>query len=109
MGRKDDGETNTPTQPRSPAFVCPSEESVDAYRLEAERGHLFTRMPRFCGCTNLPRDPHKSLLDCFIDEDGTFDRRAAVCGLRIAIALDAADWQDEGARIAEVRKGIDEK
>ncbi len=105
----DDGETNTAAQAEFPAFVYTSEESVSAYRLATERGDLFARIPCYCGCTNLPEDPHKSLLDCFIDEDGTFDRYGATCNMCIAIALDAADWQDEGTGTAEVREGIEEK
>ena len=104
-----DGETNAAAQAEFPAFVYTSEESVNAYRLATERGDLFSRIPCFCGCTNLPQDPHENLLDCFIDEDGTFDRYGATCNVCIQSALDAADWQDEGGSIAEVRKGIEEK
>ena len=104
----DDGETDT-AQAEFPAFVYTSEESISAYRLATEKGDLFARIPCYCGCTNLPEDPHKNLLDCFIDQDDSFDPYGATCNMCIAIALDAADWQDEGASIAEVRKGIDEK
>jgi hypothetical protein len=104
-----EGEANSPAQAEFPAFVYASQRSVNAYRLATERADLFARIPCFCGCVNLPEDPHKSLLDCFVNQDDTFDEHAAACAVCINIALDAAKWQDQGASVAEVRKGIDEK
>lgn len=105
----DDGETDIVAEAEFPAIVYGSRESVNAYRQATERGELFAAIPCFCGCTNLPQDPHTSVLDCFINQDGTFDEHAAVCNLCIDIALDAAKWQDEGANIAEARARIDDK
>jgi hypothetical protein len=105
----DAGQTNTAAQAEFPALAYTSEESVKAYGLATERGDLLARIPCFCGCANLPQEPHESVLDCFINQDGTFDQHAAVCSLCIDIALDAANWQDEGASVAQVREEIDEK
>jgi len=105
----DHEDTTATAQAEFPALVYASEEGVKAYRLATERGELFAKIPCFCGCTKLPLDAHQSVLDCFINEDGTFDRHAAVCDVCIDIALDAAKWQDRGASVAEVRHGIEEK
>ncbi len=105
----EDGETDTTGEAEFPELVYASQESVNAYRLSTERGELFAAIPCFCGCANLPQDRHTRVLDCFINQDGTFDEHAAVCSLCIDIALDAAKWQDEGASTAEVRARIDDK
>jgi len=92
-----------------PDFVYTSADSVAAYRLALEQGDLFAQMPCFCGCVNLPQDAHRTLLDCFVNEDGSLDAHASACTICEDIALDAARWQDEGVTVAEIRNRIDEK
>jgi hypothetical protein len=97
----------TPTE--FPQFVYYSPKSEQGYRLAVEHQSLFARMPCYCGCGAMPEDPHRNLLDCFINEDGSFDSHASGCDICVDIAVDAVQWRAEGKSFAEVRSLVDAK
>jgi hypothetical protein len=103
-----DAATMTP-EGRLPEFVYTSPESVAAYRLAASNRGLFSRIPCYCGCVDLPRNPHESLDDCFFDSGGSVDSHAAGCDLCQKIAQDAVAWRGEGESAFVVRSKIDAK
>jgi hypothetical protein len=102
------GATMTPDG-RFPEFVYTSPESLAAYRLAASNRGFFSRIPCYCGCVDLPRNPHESLDDCFFDPGGSVDPHAAGCDLCQKIAQDAAAWRGEGESAFVVRSRIDAK
>ncbi len=57
----------------------------------------------------MPKEPHRSLLDCFLNADGSFAAHASGCGICIDIAVDAARWQAEGKSPAQIRGLVDAK
>lgn len=92
-----------------PEFVYYSPKAERAYRLAVENQEFFARMPCYCGCGAMPEDPHRSLLDCFINDDGSFDSHASGCDVCADIGIDAVQWRAEGKSLTEVRTLVDAK
>jgi hypothetical protein len=92
-----------------PEFVYSSPGVERGYRLAVENQQLFARMPCYCGCGAMPEDPHRNLLDCFIDDDGSFDSHASGCDVCLDIAGDVTQWRAEGKSVAETRSLVDTK
>ncbi len=92
-----------------PEVVHQSPEIERAYRLASEAQRLFTQVACYCGCVNLPKDPHRHLLDCFMNEDGTFEPHAIGCSICADIANDAVAWQAQGKSADEVASLVDGK
>jgi len=92
-----------------PEFVYYSAKSERGYRLALENKQLFAALPCYCGCGAMPENPHRNLLDCFINPDGTFDPHASGCQICDDIAIDAAQWQAEGKSPGEIRSLVDSK
>jgi len=98
-----------PTSAEFPEFVYYSSKSEKGYRLAVDNRELFAQMPCYCGCGAMPEERHRNLLDCFINEDGTFDPHASGCEVCDDIAIDVAAWQGEGKSIPETRSLVDAK
>lgn len=92
-----------------PDFVYSSASVEYGYRLAVDNQDLMAHLPCYCGCGKLPDDAHRNLLDCFINDDGTFDAHASGCTVCIDIANDGVSWRANGSSIDEVRSLVDEK
>ncbi len=92
-----------------PAFVYYSPESKRGYELAREHQQLFVHLACYCGCGVFLDEPHRSLLDCFMNDDGTLDPHASGCSLCLDIAFDGVEWQAQGKSPAEVQALVDEK
>ena len=108
-GGKDQAQPARVASAEFPEFVYYSAKSEQGYRLAVENRQLFALMPCYCGCAAIPDDPHRNLLDCFLNDDGSFDPHASGCDICVDIAIDAAQWQAEGKSPAEVRSLVDAK
>ena len=85
-----------------------SAEVRQAYQLALARRDLFAHLPCYCGCVLLD-EPHRSLADCFVRADGSFDTHASGCRICVDIALDAEAASQRGLDHAAIRALIDEK
>src|SRR3990172_12739596 len=93
-----------------PSFAYNSRESLEGYRFAAANQELLSQLPCYCGCVNLSGgQSHKSLKNCYIKEDGTFDDHASSCDLCNKIALDVKAWQKSGLSVKEIRAQVDQK
>ena len=92
-----------------PEFVYHSPEAERGCRLAAQQPHLFSQLPCYCGCGVFLDDPHRNLLDCFMNADGALDPHASGCSLCLDIAFDGVEWQAQGKSPAEVQALVDEK
>ncbi len=92
-----------------PKFVYHSPESERGYRLAAQQPHLFSQLHCYCGCGVFLDDPHRNLLDCFMNDDGSLDSHASGCSLCLDIAFDGVEWQAQGKSPAEVQALVDKK
>ena len=108
-GGKGEAQLAHPAAAEFPEFVYYSAKSEQGYRLAVENRQLFALMPCYCGCAAIPDDPHRNLLDCFINDDGSFDPHASGCDVCADIAIDVAQWQAQGKSTAEIRSLVDAK
>jgi hypothetical protein len=108
-GGKDQAQPARVASAEFPEFVYYSAKSEQGYRLAVENRQLFALMPCYCGCANIADDPHHNLLDCFLNDDGSFDPHASGCEVCVDIAIDAAQWQAEGRSPSEIHSLVDAK
>jgi Protein of unknown function with PCYCGC motif len=88
-----------------PPWATTSATTASAYRTAVLRPDLLAALPCFCGCaTYVPA--HRSLLDCFVHADGTFEPHAAGCSTCQEEALAARHLADRGLTPADVRRDI---
>lgn len=92
-----------------PEFVYHSPDAERGYRLATEQPQLFSQLACYCGCGVFADEPHRNLLDCFMNADGSFDPHASGCSLCLDIAFDGVEWQAQGKSPAEVEALVDEK
>ncbi len=92
-----------------PEFVYSSPRVERAYRLAVNNKGLFSNVPCYCGCVNLAKESHRHLLDCFINDDGSYDGHAVGCSVCVDIAVDAVEWSAQGKTTEEIRSLVDEK
>jgi hypothetical protein len=109
VGGKEQEQALRATPSEFPDFVYYSAKAEEGYRIAVEHQQLLERLPCYCGCGVMPEDPHRNLLDCFINDDGSFDSHASGCIVCDDEAIDAARWQAEGKSAAEIRALIDAK
>ena len=109
LGGREQEQAARVTPSEFPEFVYYSPKAERGYRLAVQNQQLLASMPCYCGCGAMPEDPHRSLLDCFVNDDGSFDSHASGCELCVDIAVDAAQWRDAGKSVAEIRSLIDAK
>ncbi len=89
-----------------PDYAVSKRRTQAGYVAALEIPGLLERVPCYCGCAAVG---HKSLKDCFINDDGTFDDHASYCDLCVSEALDVYRWDQEGRSLKEIRAMIDEK
>ncbi len=92
-----------------PDVVYESPRIERAYRLASDHQRLFARVDCYCGCVSLLKEPHHNLLDCFMNDDGTFEPHALGCTICLDIAEDAVEMLARGRSADEVGSLIDEK
>lgn len=93
-----------------PAFAYNSKDSLEGYKLAASNPELLSQIPCYCGCANLSGgQAHKSLKNCYINEEGEFDDHASSCDLCNKIALDVKAFKEQGLPVKEIRARIDDK
>jgi hypothetical protein len=92
-----------------PSYVYASALSLESYKTAVSLPReVTTQMPCYCGCADFPT-PHRHLLDCFINPDGTYTDHASGCDLCGKIVLDVAAQHKQGLSIKEIRANIDAK
>jgi len=79
-----------------------------AYAAAVSHGDLFVHLPCYCGCALLA-PPHRSLRDCFLEEDGSYASHASGCLICTEIALAAVEAAGAGMSHGEIRALVDER
>jgi hypothetical protein len=88
-----------------PNWATTTPVSAGAYRTAVLRPDLLVALPCFCGCATYT-PAHRSLYDCFVRPDGTFETHAAGCSTCQEEALAAVRWADQGLTVADVRSNV---
>lgn len=93
-----------------PSFAYNSRESLEGYRFAVANQELISQIPCYCGCARLSGGQnHKSLKNCYLKDDGSFDAHASSCDICNKIALDVKAWQKEGFAVKDIRARVDDK
>jgi hypothetical protein len=88
-----------------PDWATTTAVSAGAYRTAVLRPDLLAALPCFCGCVSFAT-PHRSLYDCFVQADGTFETHAAGCSTCQDEAVAARHWAAGGLSVTETRRRI---
>jgi len=80
----------------------------EAYQFAVANPDVLTQLPCYCGCALLA-PPHRSLRDCFLEEDGSYASHASGCLICTEIALAAVEAAGAGMSHGEIRALVDER
>ncbi len=104
--------TKKPAKPELPEFAQKTSRVAEAYVYAAQNQDKVMYLACYCGCAGMEHSDklisHKSLKDCYIKADGSFEPHAAECKLCNDITLEARDMLMNGNSLKDVRKTIDE-
>lgn len=80
---------------------------AEAYRFAKENPQqVLEKVHCYCGCI---KQGHEDNLDCFINEDGSFNLMGLNCGLCVKTALTAKQMLSEGKTVEEIDQYVDQK
>lgn len=95
--------------PRPPAAVVDLDrlppDIAELYRFVEAKSDVARRIPCYCGCGETLA--HRSLLDCFLTEDGAYEPHATGCTVCQDEARIVRDRLATGADAAAIRAEID--
>lgn len=96
-----------------PDFTQKTGRVAEAYIYAAQNQDKVMYLACYCGCAGMQHSDkllsHKSLKDCYIQPDGSYEPHASECKLCNDITLEARDMLMTGYSLKDVRKKIDDK
>ncbi|MCZ7362892.1 MAG: PCYCGC motif-containing lipoprotein [Candidatus Methanoperedens sp.] len=105
--------TNIPAKPELPEFAQKTGRVAEAYIFAAQNPDKVMYLACYCGCAGMQHSDkllsHKSLKDCYIKPDGSYEPHASECKLCNDITLKARDLLMTGYSLKDVRKKIDDE
>ncbi|CAG1004836.1 MAG: hypothetical protein OIN86_00415 [Candidatus Methanoperedens sp.] len=103
--------TDRPAKPELPEFAEKTGRVAEAYIFAAQNQDKVMYLSCYCGCADMQHSDklisHKSLKDCYIKPDGSYEPHASECKLCNDITLDARDLLMTGSSLKDVRTKID--
>jgi hypothetical protein len=82
-------------------------EHQELYRAAAADPDVFEAVACYCGCEAFL--DHRHLLDCFVREDGGWERHATGCAVCLAEAREVIELRSAGTPIDEIARRIDDR
>ncbi len=105
--------TNILAKPELPDFAQKTGRVAEAYIFAIQNPDKVMYLACYCGCAGMQHSDkllsHKSLKDCYIKPDGSYEPHASECKLCNDITLEARDMLMKGYSLKEVRKTIDDE
>jgi hypothetical protein len=106
-------DTNKSTKPELPEFAQKTGRVAEAYIYAVQNQDKIMYLACYCGCAGMQHSDkllsHKSLKDCYIKPDGSYEPHASECKLCNDITLEARDMLMKGYSLKDVRKIIDDE
>jgi len=100
-------------KPELPDFAYKTVRVEDAYTFAVNNQDQVMYISCYCGCAGMQHTDsliqHRSLKDCYLKPDGSYEPHASNCRLCNDITLEAKDLLMKGISLKEVRKIIDDK
>ncbi len=104
---------NIPARPELPDFAQKTGRVAEAYIYAVQNQDKLMYLACYCGCAGMQHSDkllsHKSLKDCYIKPDGSYEPHASECKLCNDITLEARDLLMTGNSLKDVRKIIDDQ
>ncbi len=105
--------TNMPAKLELPEFAQKTGRVAEAYIFAAQNPDEVMYLACYCGCAGMQHSDkllsHKSLKECYIKPDGSYEPHASECKLCNDITLEARDLLMTGYSLKDVRKKIDDE
>lgn len=96
-----------------PEFAQKTSRVSEAYIFAVQNPDMVKYIACYCGCGNMQDSDvlmtHKSLKDCYIKSDGSYEPHAAECKLCNDISLQVRDMSMKGYSLKIIRKTIDDE
>ncbi len=106
-------DTSKPAKPELPEFAQKTGRVAEAYIYAVQNQDKVVYLACYCGCAGMQHSDkllsHKSLKDCYIKPDGSYEPHASECKLCNDITLEARDLLMKGYSLKDVRKIIDDE
>jgi len=106
-------DTTKPTKSELPEFTEKTGRVAEAYIFAAQNQDKVMYLACYCGCAGMQHSDkllsHKSLKDCYIKPDGSYEPHASECKLCNDITLEARDMLMTGYSLKDVRTKIDDE
>ncbi|MFZ3058130.1 MAG: PCYCGC motif-containing (lipo)protein [Candidatus Methanoperedens sp.] len=112
-GEKPAWDTNKPAKPELPEFALKTGRVMEAYIFAVQNQDKVMYLACYCGCAGMQHSDkllsHRSLKDCYIKPDGSYEPHASECKLCNDITLEARDLLMTGYSLKDVREKIDDE
>ncbi len=106
-------DTSKPAKPELPEFAQKTGRVAETYIYAVQNQDKVVYLACYCGCAGMQHSDkllsHKSLKDCYIKPDGSYEPHASECKLCNDITLEARDLLMKGYSLKDVRKIIDDE
>lgn len=103
--------TDILSKPELPEFAEKTGRVAEAYIFAAQNQDKVMYLACYCGCADMQHSgnliSHKSLKECYIKPDGSYEPHASECKLCNDITLEARDLLMTGSSLKDVRTKID--
>lgn len=106
---KDDGPGEDSVQASSlnlPSYAYSNPMTLKAYEYTTLNPGLIEQVPCYCECFRMG---HKSLKNCFITEEGSYDRHGSGCDICVGEVIKIKKMYEDGKSIEEIREEIDKE
>ena len=92
------------TAGKLPDYAVTNAMTLKAYKYATEHPEVLEQIPCYCGCgvhgsIASGGKPHKSVRDCFISDNGSYDDHASYCDTCVGIAMKAESYFPNGITI----------
>jgi hypothetical protein len=106
-------DTNKPVKLELPEFAQKTGRVAEAYIFAVQNQDKVMYLACYCGCAGMQHSDkllsHRSLKDCYLKPDGSYEPHASECKLCNDITLEARDLLMKGYSLKDVRKIIDDE
>ncbi|NJD53057.1 MAG: hypothetical protein FIB07_09350 [Candidatus Methanoperedens sp.] len=106
-------DTNRPAKLELPEFAQKTGRVAESYIFAVQNQDKLKYLACYCGCAGMQHSDvllsHKSLKECYIKPDGSYEPHASECKLCNDITLEARDMLMTGYSLKDIRTKIDKE